>query len=83
VPGIGDDELHGSWHLIEPDGTRRSGDEAALPLLEHLAVTRPVGSALRRAGLGRVPGAAYRVIRANRGRLGRLVPDVEATRRPP
>ena len=61
-----------SWHLIAPDGERRSGGDAIAPLLALL----PGGRRLT-APFARFPGATncgYRWVARNRSRLSKLVP---------
>lgn len=70
-----------SWRLVAPDGTL-AGYGAGLPaLLRTVRRTRALGRLL-----GLVPASfldsAYRLVARNRGRLGRLVPDGPAPRRP-
>ena len=60
-----------SWHLVEPDGTVFSAGSAFPPLLRRL----PRGRRLARLSelMPGVSGAGYRLVAANRGRLGGLV----------
>jgi predicted DCC family thiol-disulfide oxidoreductase YuxK len=62
----------GSWHLIAPDGTRRSGAAALAALLRLLP-----GGALAAPLLERTPRLserAYRFVAAHRAGLSRLLP---------
>jgi predicted DCC family thiol-disulfide oxidoreductase YuxK len=61
-----------SWHLISPDGTRRSGGEAIAPLLRLLP-----GGRLPAAAFARFPTATargYRWVAEHRSELSRWVP---------
>jgi len=60
-----------SWHLVEPDGTVFSAGLAFPPLLRRL----PRGRRLARLSelMPGVSEAGYRLVAANRGRLGGLV----------
>lgn len=67
-----------SWHLIAPDGTRRSAGRAAPQLFQQLS-----GGRVPAALLGSVPkltDRAYQWVADNRSLLSRLVP-AEAKRR--
>ena len=62
-----------SWHLISPDGTRRSGGAAVPPMLRLLP-----GGRVPAAVVGRFPGLAdrgYRWTAAHRSQLSRWVPQ--------
>jgi predicted DCC family thiol-disulfide oxidoreductase YuxK len=60
-----------SWHLVLPSGEFRSGGAAAAPLAELLPRGRPLAALFR--AFPRVTERGYRLVAANRGRLGRLV----------
>jgi predicted DCC family thiol-disulfide oxidoreductase YuxK len=65
-------ERNASWHLVQPDGERRSGGSAAAPLLRTLSGGAPLAALLER-----FPSAtegAYAWVAAHRGHLGRLIP---------
>ena len=70
-------ERETSWHLLR-DGHRASGGEGLGELVGLLPLTRPFGPALRRLPLA----AIYGVVASQRRRLGRVVPDGPAPRRP-
>ena len=62
-----------SWHLISPDGTRRSGGDAIAPLLRLLP-----GGRLPAAAFARFPaatGPGYRWVAEHRSGLSRWVPS--------
>lgn len=80
---IPEDVLHKSWHLIEPSGERLVGAPAAIALMEHVSLTRKLGRLLRRLDLYWLVGAVDRVLKTQRGRLSRIVPDVRPPHRPP
>jgi predicted DCC family thiol-disulfide oxidoreductase YuxK len=61
-----------SWHLVSPDGARRSGGEALPPLLRLLP-----GGRVPAAAFARFPGltaGGYRWVAAHRSQLSRFVP---------
>lgn len=61
-----------SWHLVSPDGDRRSGGDAVAPLFELLPGGRAPAAAA--AGLPRLTDRAYRWVADHRTQLSRLVP---------
>jgi predicted DCC family thiol-disulfide oxidoreductase YuxK len=69
---LDESERNASWHLVQPDGERRSGGSAAAALLRTLSGGAPLAALLER-----FPSAtegAYAWVAARRGRLGRLIP---------
>lgn len=79
LAGMPESQRMASWHLVDPDGTVRSGGEALAPLLRLL----PGGSAPSWA-VERIPGPtdrAYRWVAANRSALSRRWPGRERGRR--
>jgi predicted DCC family thiol-disulfide oxidoreductase YuxK len=69
---LGETERMASWHLVSPDGSRRSGGAAIAPLLRLL----PAGAAPA-AIFARFPGLTdrgYRWVAENRSGLSRWVP---------
>jgi predicted DCC family thiol-disulfide oxidoreductase YuxK len=72
LPELTREERMASWHLISPDGERRSAGAALAPLLRLLPAGRLPAAALRRA-----PGLAehgYRWVADHRSLLGRGIP---------
>lgn len=70
------DQRFGSFHLVV-DGRLVSGGDAVGPALEVLRPVRPVGRLIQRsAGARRAAAWAYEVVSRNRGRIGKIVPDV-------
>jgi predicted DCC family thiol-disulfide oxidoreductase YuxK len=70
---LSEGERMASWHLIEPDGSRRSGGAALAPLFE----TLPRGTRLAQLAR-RFPGAAerlYGLTAEHRDRLAKLMPS--------
>jgi predicted DCC family thiol-disulfide oxidoreductase YuxK len=66
------DERLASWHLISPDGERRSGGSGLAPLLRLL----PAGT-IPALGIARLPGVtdrAYDWVANHRSQLSRAVP---------
>ena len=62
-----------SWHLVSPDGRRRSAGDAAPPLLRLLPGGRGPAAAL--AGAPRLTDRAYRWVAEHRSWLGKLIPE--------
>jgi len=61
-----------SWHLISPDGTRRSGGAALSPLLAMLPRGRVPAAVLER--VPRLTDRGYRWTAEHRAQLAKLVP---------
>jgi predicted DCC family thiol-disulfide oxidoreductase YuxK len=78
---LGEDERLASWRLALPDGSLAGRGAGGPALLRTMRLTRPAGRLLALAPPG-VLDAAYDLAARNRGRLGRLVPDGHAPRRP-
>jgi predicted DCC family thiol-disulfide oxidoreductase YuxK len=73
LTGLSEQQRMASWHLVEPDGTRRSGGAALSALFERL----PRGRRLARLA-ERSPAATdrlYRLTAEHRDRLAKLVPS--------
>lgn len=83
VPDLSEDDLYASWHLIEADGTRLTGRDAAMALLQHLRVTRSLAATIQRLSLEGVVGHINHFAKEHRGTLSRFVPDVDPPHRPP
>jgi predicted DCC family thiol-disulfide oxidoreductase YuxK len=64
-------ERNSSWHLIAPDGRRRSAGEAAPPLLRLLPAGRPFAPLL--AAMPRLTDAAYRWVADHRTLLSKAI----------
>jgi predicted DCC family thiol-disulfide oxidoreductase YuxK len=79
LAALPEDDRFTSWHLAR-EGAITSGGAAAVDLLVALGFLRLAGAA---AGHLDLVERLYRGISANRGRLGRLVPDGPAPRRYP
>ena len=63
-------------HVLEVDGTVRSGGAAQAEILRRLPVLGRFGLAAERSrAVAALNDALYRILAANRGRLARLVPD--------
>ena len=72
LSGLSDDEQMASWHLIAPDGSRRSGGAALPQLLRQLP-----GGGIPAAAFARAPGmtdSGYRWVADHRSQLSKLVP---------
>jgi len=66
------DERLASWHLVSPDGVRRSGGAAVAPMLRELPGGTPLAVLV-----DRIPGVtdrAYRWVAEHRSSLSRLIP---------
>ncbi len=85
APGLPDEVLMASMHVVAPDGSVASGPDAPVALLG--ALGRPwrwIAAAARRLPpLRRLIGWLYLAAAARRGRLSRFVPDVEPVLRLP
>ena len=62
----------GSWHFVDPDGTRSSGGVAAAPLLHQLPGGGLMASLVER--FPRLTERGYAWVTRNRGRLGKAIP---------
>jgi hypothetical protein len=72
------------WWLVLCDGTPVAGDRGGgVAVLEVLALTRAAGRLLHALRAGGAVDAVDRLFAAQRGRLGRLVPDGPAPVRYP
>ncbi|HEX2032429.1 MAG TPA: DCC1-like thiol-disulfide oxidoreductase family protein [Actinomycetota bacterium] len=70
------EDRFGSFHLVV-EGRLISGGEAVGPTLEQLRRMRPVGRFIGRSPAARRAAAwAYGVVSRNRGRIGKVLPDV-------
>ncbi len=67
-----------SWHLIGPDGTRRSAGAAAPPLLRQLQGGRFPAQLL--AAAPDLTERAYQWVVRHRSNFGKLVPDASKRR---
>jgi predicted DCC family thiol-disulfide oxidoreductase YuxK len=65
------DQRLDSWHLVLPSGEVRSAGAAAAPLAELLPGGRPLAFLFR--SFPGLTARAYRLVAANRSRLGRVV----------
>ena len=72
LAGLSPQERDASWHLVEPDGGRRSAGAAAAPLLRKLPGGMPFAAAAEAAP--QATAAAYRWIARNRTSLGSPIP---------
>jgi predicted DCC family thiol-disulfide oxidoreductase YuxK len=73
LPDMSEEDRFASFHVVDDEGLIRSGGEALPPLFAGLASTRPLGHAL--GAVQPATNALYRVIAANRSRIGPLVPE--------
>jgi predicted DCC family thiol-disulfide oxidoreductase YuxK len=73
LPGMNEEERMASWHLISPDGERRSGGDAVPFLLRELPAGRPLAALADR--MPRLVNRAYRFVADHRGALGRRLPE--------
>jgi predicted DCC family thiol-disulfide oxidoreductase YuxK len=72
LPGMSEEDRYASFHLVGDDGAILSGGKALTPLIAGLR-----GGARLGAGMTRVQPlveGAYRVVSANRSRIGPLIP---------
>ncbi|MDJ0925434.1 MAG: hypothetical protein QNJ77_12805 [Acidimicrobiia bacterium] len=76
-------EREESWHLVTTDGDDLTGGPGLQALLETLQYTRLLGFLLRRLRAAPLLYLLDRMLKRSRGRLGRLVPDVQGPRRYP
>ena len=81
LDGLAEAEHLASWRLAREDGSLAGRGAGAPELLRAMRLTRPAGRLLNRVPPG-VLEAAYDLVARNRSRLGRLVPDGPAPRRP-
>jgi hypothetical protein len=82
--GVPDDRRRECWWLVRRDGTPVPGDEGGgVEVLAELALTRPLGVALRALGLSGTVDALDKLVARYRSRLGRIVPEGTAPRRYP
>ena len=72
-----EDERLSSWRVARPDGTLAGYGAGVVQLLASMRATRPLARVGSHVPAGLLD-AAYAVVARNRGRLGRLVPDVGA-----
>jgi predicted DCC family thiol-disulfide oxidoreductase YuxK len=72
LPDLTEGERMASWHLVGPDGGRRSAGAAIGPLLRMLTAGRPLGALAER--FPRTTEFAYSLISRHRGTLSRLIP---------
>ncbi|MGI9020758.1 MAG: thiol-disulfide oxidoreductase DCC family protein [Solirubrobacterales bacterium] len=72
LPGMSEEDRFASFHLVGDDGTILSGGRALSALLRDLPGARPFGAAM--AAVQPLTDAFYKVISANRSRIGPLVP---------
>jgi predicted DCC family thiol-disulfide oxidoreductase YuxK len=78
-----EEERRLSSRLVQPDGSFLHGAGALVALSELLPGFAPVGRVVRRLGLERHVDGFERLVSRNRGRLGKLVPNVPPVRRYP
>ena len=82
LAALPEDERYETWQLVAPDGSLAGRGTGLAELIEALTLTRPLARPVRV-----VPAPVlerfYRVVAANRSRLGRLAPDGPAPRRFP
>jgi predicted DCC family thiol-disulfide oxidoreductase YuxK len=69
---LAEEERMASWHLVGPDGGRRSAGAAIGPMLRLLPAGRPLGALLER--FASVTEAAYSWVSRHRRPLGCLIP---------
>lgn len=73
-----------SMHLARPGGSVASAGDAVLDLVGVLLRSSSAGTPADRPDtLRRIAGRTYSAVANARGTIGRLVPDVALTRRPP
>jgi predicted DCC family thiol-disulfide oxidoreductase YuxK len=73
LPGMSEEDRFASFHLVADDGTVLSGGKALPALFEGLPGLHPLGVAL--AAVQPLTDAVYKVISANRSRIGPYVPE--------
>jgi hypothetical protein len=72
------------WWLVLRDGTQVPGDEGGgVALLSELWLTRPLARVLRTLRASGLVDGVDELVASQRKRLGRVVPDLPATRRYP
>lgn len=71
------------WHLVLPDGSRRSGGPAVVDVLERLRWTRWLGRLCRALRLTGLLDAGYDFVSKRKSRLSHHVPDGLGPRRFP
>lgn len=79
---LSEQERNASWHLVDPEGTRRSAGAAAAALLRQLPGGMPFAAVAEAAP--QATDAAYRWVARNRTSLGSPIPTwikVRADRR--
>ena len=78
LPGMSEEDRFASFHLIGDDEEVRSGGDALPVLFAELRGTRLFGRAL--AAAPAVTHLLYKVVAANRSRIGPLIPDAWKSR---
>ena len=73
LPGMSDEDRFSSFHLVDRDGEILSGGSALPALLAELPRGRRIGVLL--GTLQPVTDLGYRLVSANRSRIGPLIPD--------
>lgn len=79
LASLPEEERFATWHLALPDGTLAGAGAGGPALLRSLRLTRPAGRLLARVPTPALE-TAYALVARNRGRLGRLVPDLPGPR---
>lgn len=87
VPGMPDEVLRASMHLVHPDGSVDSAGAAVAAVLRVLhgpfGVLGAIGRTASHGRAARVAERLYRVVADNRARYGRFAPDLPPIRRHP
>ena len=83
LPNLGPDERSARWHLVTPQLEDLTEGGGLVVLLNSLGPTRWLSRVMVQFRAERAVGWFSRQLSAHRGRLGRLVPDVEGPRRYP
>jgi predicted DCC family thiol-disulfide oxidoreductase YuxK len=78
LPDLSSTERMASWHLISPEGERRSGGAAVPELLKMIAGGRPPAAVFAR--FPRITDHGYKWVAAHRTQLSKLVPGAAKRR---
>lgn len=77
MPHLAPHQRFENWWFVDARGIPRTLGDGGIALLEHMALTRPLGRALRRAGLTRLMTQLDHLVSRLRNRLNRVVPAME------
>lgn len=83
LPHLSREERSEKWHVVTPQAEDLTEGRAIVAVLGALAPTRWLSRFLLWIRADRALNGVYQVLGRHRGKLGRLVPDVEGPRRYP